>query len=342
MGKIVTLGEILLRLSPQGNERFMQSTSFDVNYGGGEANVAVSLANYGHDVRFVSKVPKNPIGECAIASLRKLNVNCDYIVKGGERLGIYYLENGVSVRSSDVVYDRLNSAIATANVEDFDFDKIFSDVSLFHISGITPVISKKAAEITIEALKKAKQNNVLVSFDLNYRSKLWTTDVKEKQKKMSEAMQYVDICFGNAKDAAMALGYSDGKNDFINGNYSICISEENMKKVLKRYKFKYLVTSKRESISATDNVYSAIVCDENSIYSSKKYNIHIVDRVGSGDSFSAGFLHGILSGYSMENSLEFAVAAAAIKHTIKGDFNLASEVEVMKLMESDGCGLINR
>ena len=159
---------------------------------------------------------------------------------------------------------------------------------------------------------------------------------------MSEAMQYVDICFGNAKDAAMVLGYSDGKNDFINGDYSICISEENMKKVLKRYKFKYLITSKRENISATDNIYSAIVCDENSIYSSKKYNIHIVDRVGGGDSFSAGFLHGILSGYSIENSLEFAVAAAAIKHTIKGDFNLASEVEVMKLVESNGCGLINR
>ena len=342
MSKVVTLGEISIRLSPPGNERFIQATSFDINYGGGEANVAVSLANYGHDVIFISKVPDNPIGDCAIASLRKFNVNCDYIARGGKRLGIYYLENGASVRSSNVVYDRENSAISTASFNEFDFDSIFKNTDLFHISGITTVISRQAAEITIEALKSAKRNNVLVSFDLNYRSKLWMNDIEEKQKFMKNAMKYVDICFGNARDAAMVLGYSDGKSDFINGSYDICISEENMRKVLNRYNFKCLITSKRESKSASDNIYSAIVCKKDSFYSSKKYNIHIVDRVGGGDSFAAGFLHGVLREYSIEDSLEFAVAASAIKHTIKGDFNIASEIDVINIMKSPNNGLINR
>ena len=342
MSKVVTLGEILIRLSPPGNERFIQATSFDINYGGGEANVAVSLANYGHDVIFISKVPDNPIGDCAIASLRKFNVNCDYIARGGKRLGIYYLENGASVRSSNVVYDRENSAISTASFNEFDFDSIFKNTDLFHISGITTVISRQAAEITIEALKSAKRNNVLVSFDLNYRSKLWMNDIEEKQKFMKNAMKYVDICFGNARDAAMVLGYSDGKSDFINGSYDICISEENMRKVLNRYNFKCLITSKRESKSASDNIYSAIVCKKDSFYSSKKYNIHIVDRVGGGDSFAAGFLHGVLSDYTMEQSLEFATAAAAIKHTMPGDLNITTVDEVLKLALGDGAGRVDR
>ena len=246
------------------------------------------------------------------------------------------------MRSSNVVYDRENSAISTASFNEFDFDSIFKNTDLFHISGITTVISRQAAEITIEALKSAKRNNVLVSFDLNYRSKLWMNDIEEKQKFMKNAMKYVDICFGNARDAAMVLGYSDGKSDFINGSYDICISEENMRKVLNRYNFKCLITSKRESKSASDNIYSAIVCKKDSFYSSKKYNIHIVDRVGGGDSFAAGFLHGVLREYSIEDSLEFAVAASAIKHTIKGDFNIASEIDVINIMKSPNNGLINR
>lgn len=342
MSKIVTLGEILLRLSPPGNERFMQAKSFEANYGGGEANVAVSLANYGHNVSFISKVPNNPIGDCAIATLRKFNINCDYIARGGDRLGIYYFENGASVRSSNVVYDRLNSSMATANVNEFNFDNIFRNVDLFHVTGITPVISKRAAEVTIEALKYAKKNNVIVSFDLNYRSKLWKNDIEEKQSFMRNAMKYVDICFGNARDASKVLGYSDGKNDFINNSYDICISEENMKNVLNKYSLKYLITSKRNNINTSDNIYSAICCNKDRIYSSKKYDIHIVDRVGGGDSFAAGFLHGILSGYSMEDSLEFAVAASAIKHTIKGDFNISSEIEVINVMNNNNGGVINR
>lgn len=342
MAKVVTLGEIMLRLSPPLNERFMQATSFDINYGGGEANVAVSLANYGHKVQFVSKVPKNSIGECALGMLRKFNVNCDYVVRGGERLGIYFLENGASIRPSSVIYDRANSAIAEANASEFNFDEIFNNVDLFHVSGITPVISKKGAELTLQALKSAKRHNVKVSFDLNYRSKLWIEDINDKQELLSEMMEYVDICFGNARDAAKMLGFNDGENDFINGKYSICISKENMQKVLNKYNFEYLITTKRESISASDNGWSAAVCSNEKIYHGKKYNLHIVDRVGGGDAFAAGFLHGILSGYTMENSLEFGIAAAALKHTIPGDLNIATIDEVLKLTLGDGAARVER
>lgn len=342
MAKVVTLGEIMLRLSPPGNERFMQATSFDINYGGGEANVAVSLANYGHNVSFVSKIPNNAIGDCAIGTLRKFNVNCDHIVRGGHRLGIYFLENGASIRPSSVVYDRANSAIAEAEVSDFNFDEIFMDVDLFHVSGITPVISKKGAEITLAALKSAKKNNVKVSFDLNYRAKLWTEGISEKQEFLSEMMEYVDICFGNPKDAAKMLAFNDGENDFINGDYSICISEENMKKVIEKYNFEYLIATNRQSISASDNGWSSLVCNKEILYKSKKYTLHIVDRVGGGDSFAAGFLHGVLSGYTMEQSLEFATAAAAIKHTIPGDLNITTVDEVLKLALGDGAARVDR
>lgn len=342
MAKVVTLGEIMLRLSPPGNERFMQATSFDINYGGGEANVAVSLANYGHKVQFVSKVPQNTIGECALGTLRKFNVNCDYVVRGGERLGIYFLENGASIRPSSVIYDRANSAISEANTSEFDFDEIFNNVDLFHVSGITAVISKNGGELTLEALKAAKRHNVKVSFDLNYRSKLWTKDINEKQELLSEMMKYVDICFGNARDAARMLGFNDGENDFINGEYSVCINKENMRKVLNKYNFEYLITTKRESISASDNGWSAIVCSDKKIYQGKKYNLHIVDRVGGGDSLAAGFLHGVLSGYNMENSLEFGIAAAALKHTISGDLNITTVEEVLRLTEGDGTGRVER
>ena len=342
MAKVVTLGEIMLRLSPPGNERFMQATSFDINYGGGEANVAVSLANYGHSVKFVSKVPNNAIGECAIGTLRKFNVNCDYVVKGGDRLGIYFLENGASIRPSSVVYDRANSAIAEAEASEFNFDEIFKDVDLFHVSGITPVISTKAAKTTLAALKSAKKNNVKISFDLNYRAKLWTEGIAEKQKALAEMMEYVDISFGNPRDAAKMLAFTDGENDFINGDYSICINEENMKKVIEKYNFEYLIATNRQSISASDNGWSALVCNKERLYKSKKYNLHIVDRVGGGDSFAAGFLHGILSDYTMEDSLEFATAAAAIKHTIPGDLNVTNVEEVLKLALGDGAGRVER
>lgn len=342
MAKVVTLGEIMLRLSPPGRERFMQANSFDVNYGGGEANVAASLSNYGHETYFVSKVPANEIGNVALATLKKLGVNCDYVAKGGKRLGIYFLENGESIRPSSVIYDRADSALSEATIADFDFDKIFEGKDLFHVSGITPVLSKECAEITMAALKSAKKNNVTVSFDLNYRAKLWTDGIEEKQKMMASFMPYVDICFGNARDAVKALGYKDGDIDFLDGEYSICINEENMGKVANKYGFKYLITTKRTSLSASDNNFSALVYGDGKLYQAKEYHLHIVDRVGGGDAFASGFLHGAISGYTMEHSLEFAVAAGSIKHTMPGDINYTNVAEVEALIGGDGAGRVQR
>ena len=246
------------------------------------------------------------------------------------------------MRPSSVVYDRADSSITQASAEEFDFDQIFDGAELFHVSGITPVLSEETARLTRIALQKAKEHDVTTSFDLNYRAKLWTEDVKGKQKMLSELMPYVDICFGNARDAAKCLGYSEDGIDFINGDYTICVDETHMSNVVKAYNLKYLVTTLRNSISASDNGWSAAVCDGNTLYRGKQYDLHIVDRVGGGDSFASGFLHGITSGMSMEKSLEFAIAAAAIKHTIPGDINYIKEDEVLALMDSDGSGRVQR
>lgn len=342
MAKVVTLGEIMLRLSPPGYERFLQASSFDANYGGAEANVAASLAQFGHDVFFLSKIPSNAIGDAALTTLKKTGVNCSHVVRGGERLGIYYLENGTSIRPSSVIYDRKNSSFFSVVPEEFDFDSIFHHADLFHISGITPVLSGQTAAVTLQALKSAKKHHVMVSFDLNYRSILWKENVKEKQQLLTDMMQYVDICFGNARDAAKCLGYYEADTDFINGDYRICVNESHMKNVLNHYHFQYLITTLRNNISASDNGWSAAVCTHTTLYQGREYQLHIVDRVGGGDSFAAGFLHGILSGLGMEKSLEFAIAAAAIKHTIPGDINYTTEAEIFHLMNSDGSGRVQR
>ena len=342
MGKIVTLGEIMLRLSPPGYQRFTQADSFEINYGGAEANVAASLSQFGHHSLFLSKIPENAIGDAAISTLRSLNVDCDHIARGGKRLGIYFLENGASVRPSSVVYDRADSSVTKASVEEFDFDEIFKDAKLFHVSGITPVLSDEAKKLTFAALKKAKEHQVMVSFDLNYRAKLWTSGVKEKQQMLSEMMEYADICFGNARDAAKCLGYAEDGVDFINGDYSICTDEEHMRNVLNHYHFTYLVTTLRNSLSASDNGWSGAVCTSDDYYKGRDYMLHIVDRVGGGDSFASGFLHGILSNMGSRKSLEFGLAAAAIKHTIPGDLNYVTESEVLSMIESDGAGRVQR
>ena len=342
MAKVVTLGEIMLRLSPPGYQRFAQASDFEINYGGAEANVAASLAQFGNDAAFVSKVPANAIGDAAVATLRKLGVDCSHIVRGGNRLGIYFLENGASVRPSSVVYDRADSAITKATADEFDFDAIMKDADLFHVSGITPVLSKTAAELTMTALKKAKEHGVTVSFDLNYRAKLWTEDIEGKRKMLSEMMPYVDICFGNARDAAKCLGYSEEGVDFINGDYQICVDEEHMTHVLNHYGFTHLITTLRKSISASDNGWSGAVCTADGLYHGRNYDLHIVDRVGGGDSFASGCLHGILAQMGAEKALEFGLAAAAIKHTIPGDLNFISETEVLNLMDSDGAGRVQR
>ena len=342
MAKVVTLGEIMLRLSPPGYQRFAQADSFEINYGGAEANVAASLSQFGHHSLFLSKIPENAIGDAAISTLRSLNVDCDHIARGGKRLGIYFLENGASVRPSSVVYDRADSSVTTASVEEFDFDEIFKDAKLFHVSGITPVLSEDAKKLTFAALKKAKEHHVMVSFDLNYRAKLWTSGVKEKQQMLSEMMEYADICFGNARDAAKCLGYAEDGVDFINGDYSICTDEEHMRNVLNHYHFTYLVTTLRNSLSASDNGWSGAVCTSDDYYKGRDYMLHIVDRVGGGDSFASGFLHGILSNMGSRKSLEFGLAAAAIKHTIPGDLNYVTESEVLSMVESDGAGRVQR
>ena len=342
MAKVVTLGEIMLRLSPPGYQRFAQATSFEINYGGAEANVSASLAQFGHHAVFLSKIPENAIGDAAISTLRKLNVDCSHIARGGERLGIYFLENGASIRPSSVVYDRADSAVTKASAEEFDFDEIFKDADLFHVSGITPVLSEAAKELTFAALKKAKEHHVTVSFDLNYRSKLWTSDVEEKQKMLSEMMEYVDICFGNARDAAKCLGYAEEGTDFIDGDYSICVDEEHMRHVLNHYHFTHLITTLRKNLSASDNGWSGAVCTTDDFYKGREYLLHIVDRVGGGDSFASGFLHGILADMGAKKALEFGLAAAAIKHTIPGDLNYISESEVLALINSDGAGRVQR
>ncbi len=340
MGKVVTMGEIMLRLSTPGFERFIQADSFDVCYGGGEANVAVSMANYGHEASFVTKVPKNEIGECAVAALRKHNVDTTNIALGGERLGIYFLETGASMRASKVVYDRAHSSIAEAEISDFDFDKIFEGADWFHFTGITPAVSDKAAEVTEAALKAAKAKGITVSVDLNFRKKLWSSE--KAQKVMTNLMQYVDVCIGNEEDAEKVLGFKPGNTDVTSGDLELAGYQDIFAQMIEKFGFKYVVSSLRESYSASDNGWSAAIYDGKEFYHSRKYNVRIVDRVGGGDSFAAGLICGLMDGKNMKDALEFAVAASALKHTIPGDFNLVSRSEVEALAKGDGSGRVQR
>ena len=339
--KIITLGEIMLRLSSPERTRFVQCDSFDVCYGGGEANVAVSLANYGHDAYFVTKLPTHEIGQSAVNALRKYGVHTDYIVRGGERVGIYYLESGASMRPSKVIYDRADSAIAKAEVEEFDFDAIMEGADWFHFSGITPAISAKAAELTKEACKAAKRHHVKVSCDLNYRKKLWTPE--QAQKIMKDLMQYVDVCIGNEEDAELCLGFKPEGTDVSSGKLDLDGYKKIFAQMKEEFGFEKVCTTLRESHSASHNGWSALIYDGNEFYQSKHYDVNpIVDRVGGGDSFSGGLIHGLLTMKTQGEALEFAVAASALKHTIPGDFNLVSESEVLTLANGDSSGRVQR
>lgn len=340
MKKVVTLGEIMLRLSTPGYERFVQAEQFDAIYGGGEANVAVSLANYGYDAYYVTKLPKHEIGQAALNALRRYGVKTDYIQRGGDRVGIYYSETGASSRASKVIYDRAKSAIAEAEVEDFDFEEIFKGCEWFHTSGITPAISQKGAEITKAAMKAAKKAGAKVSIDLNYRAKLWTPE--QAQKVMRDLMQYVDVCIGNEEDASLCLGFTPKGVDVTKGKLDIKGYEQIFKEMKEEFGLEYVVSTLRESYSASDNGWSAIIYNGKDFYQSKKYELRIVDRVGGGDSFAAGLITGLLDGKSQEEALEFAVAASALKHTIKGDFNHVSREEVEKLAGGDASGRVQR
>lgn len=340
MKKVVTMGEIMLRLSTPRFERFVQAESFDVVYGGGEANVAVSLANYGLDSYFVSKLSKNDIGQAAINHMRRFGVNTNYVVRGGNRVGIYYLESGASMRPSKVIYDRANSSIAEASISDFNFDEIFKDAVWFHFSGITPALSDKAAILTEKALKAAKKHGVTVSVDLNYRKNLWTPE--KAQKVMTNLMQYVDVCIGNEEDAELTLGFKPGDTNVTTGELELEGYKNIFKQMIERFNFKYVVSSLRESYSASDNSWSACIYDGNEFYHSKKYDIRIVDRVGGGDSFASGLIYGLVSGKNFKDALEFGVAASALKHTIHGDFNMVSIDEVENLLQGDASGRVQR
>ena len=341
--KVITMGEIMLRLSTPNNERFIQADEFDVCYGGGEANVAVSLANFGYDTEFVTAVPPQAIGESAVAALRKFNVGTKYIARCGDRLGIYFLETGSAMRASNVIYDRAGSSIATATADKFDFDEIFKDADWFHFTGITPAISDSAASLIRQALIAAKKAGVTVSVDLNFRKKLWTSE--KARSVMTDLMQYVDICIGNEEDAEKVLGFKASKTDVTKGELNLAGYEEVFNAMTDAFGFKYIVSSLRQSYSASNNGWSACIMNGKTreFYHSKTYSITpIVDRVGGGDSFAAGVICGLLDERSMQEALEFGVAASALKHTIPGDFNYVTRAEVENLMGGDGSGRVQR
>lgn len=340
MSKIVTLGEIMLRLSPANFHRFIQVDNFDVIWGGGEANVAVSCANFGHNAYFVTKLPIHEIGQAAVNALRRYGVHDDFIARGGDRVGIYYCETGASMRPSKVIYDRAHSSISEADPSDFDFDKIMEGATWFHWSGITPAISDKAAELTRLACEAANRNGVTVSVDLNFRKKLWTS--QKAQSVMRPLMQYVDVCIGNEEDAELCLGFKPDA-DIEAGNTDAEGYKNIFRQMMDEFGFKYVVSTLRESFSATHNGWKAMIFNGTEFYVSKRYDINpIIDRVGGGDSFSGGLIHGLLTYPTQAEALEFAVAASALKQTIPGDFNHVTIEEVEALAGGSASGRVQR
>jgi 2-dehydro-3-deoxygluconokinase len=340
MKKVVTFGEIMMRLNPKGYLRFVQADELEMTFAGGEANVAVSLANYGIDASFVSKIPAHEIGQCAINELRRYGVNIDKIVRGGDRLGVYFVEKGASQRSSKVIYDRANSAIALAKKEDFDWEKIFEGVDWFHFTGITPALGGENPEICMEACRTAKNMGLTVSCDLNFRKKLWTSE--QAGKVMSTLMPYVDVCIANEEDAADVFGIHAAETDIEGGklNHDGYISVA--KQLTERFGFKYVAITLRESISATINNWAALLYTDNTAYFSPKYSIHIVDRVGGGDSFCGGLVYSLCNGFDPQKAVNFATAASCLKHTIEHDYNMMSIAEVESLAAGNASGRVQR
>ena len=338
--RVFTFGEIMLRLAPEGYYRFVQANSFGATYGGGEANVAVSLANFGIDTAFVTKLPAHEIGQAAVNELRKFGVDTSRIVRGGNRIGIYFLEKGASQRPSKVIYDRAHSAIAEASPEDFDWNEIFQNADWFHFTGITPALNDTLAAICLDACKKAKELGLTVSCDLNYRNKLWSRE--KAGQVMSELCKYVDVCIANEEDAADVFGIRAANTDVTKG----AVSHEGYKDVAKqlagRFGFSKVAITLRESLSASDNNWAAMLYDGTEFYFSKKYAVHIVDRVGGGDSFGGGLIYACLNQYDPQSTIEFAAAASCLKHSVEGDMNMVSVSEVQKLAGGDGSGRVQR
>ncbi len=338
--KVITFGEIMLRLAPEGYYRFVQAESYGATYGGGEANVAVSLANYGFDAKFVSKLPAHEIGQAGVNALRRYGVDTRYIARGGDRVGIYFLEKGASQRPSKVIYDRAGSSIATASPEDFNWDEIFEGADWFHFTGITPALNDNVAAICLDACKAAKAHGVTISCDLNYRNKLWSRE--KAGQVMGQLCEYVDVCIANEEDAADVFGIRAANTDVTAGTVNHEGYKDVAKQLADRFGFSKVAITLRESISANDNLWSAMLYDGDGYYFSKKYTMHIVDRVGGGDSFGGGLICATLNGYDPQNIIEFAVAASCLKHSIEGDFNQVSMDEVNKLAGGDASGRVQR
>lgn len=340
MSRVITFGEIMMRLNPEGYLRFVQAHSFDATYAGGEANVAVSLANYGHDSVYVTKVPAHEIGQSAVNELRRYGVDTSFILRGGDRLGIYFAEKGASQRPSKVIYDRAHSAISEVTAEEFDWEKIFAGADWFHFTGITPALGGQLPEICLQACKAAKALGVKISCDLNYRKKLWTRE--QAGKVMSTLMPYVDVCISNEEDAKDVFGIAANDTDLNTGKLSregyISVAQQ----LTERFHFEKVAITLRGSISASDNDWAGMLYCDGKAYFSTTYRVHIVDRVGGGDSFGGGLIHGLVSGWDCQKCIDFAVAASCMKHSIEYDFNLVSESEVASLAAGNTSGRVQR
>lgn len=340
MAKVVTFGELMLRLASNGYYRFFQNDQMQATFGGGEANVAVSLANYGLESVYVTKLPKHAIGQAAIDSLRYFGVDTSKIVRGGERVGIYFLEKGASQRGSVCIYDRAHSAIAEAKPEDFDWDSIFKDADWFHFTGITPALGGDMVEICKQACIAAKKHGVKISCDLNYRGKLWTRD--QARNAMTPLCQYVDVCISNEEDAKDVFGIEAENTDIYGGKLNHDGYKSVAKQLMNKFGFEKVAITLRTSISASDNDWAGMLYDGENYCFSKSYHLHIVDRVGGGDSFGGGLIYSLLSGKNSQQAIEFAVAASALKHSVEGDYNRVSVAEVEKLAGGDGSGRVQR
>ncbi len=339
--KVVTFGEIMLRLATPGYLRFSQARQFDATFGGGEANVAVSLAQFGLDVHYVTRLPKNEIADACIAELRRRGVQTGAILRGGERMGIYFLETGASQRPSKVVYDRAHSAIAEITPGMVKWQDVLAGASWFHVTGITPALSSSASEATVEAVTQARSMGLTVSCDLNFRKKLWSREQAEKV--MSRVLEHVDVAIANEEDAEMVFGIKAGTTDVHAGKLEVEKYRSVAEQLMQRFpRVNKVAITLRESLSASDNNWSAVLWDGKQFHQSRKYAIHVVDRVGGGDSFGAGLIYGLVTGKGTQDALEFAVAASCLKHSIIGDFNDVTVAEVESLIKEGGSGRVQR
>lgn len=339
--KIVTFGEIMLRLKTPESSRFVQTSSFEATFGGGEANVAVSLANFGLDAHVVTVLPQHEIGQAAVNALRKHGVYTGSIIRAGDRIGIYFLEAGASQRPSKVIYDRAGAAIANIRPGTVRWDDVLSGAAWFHVTGITPALSTSAAETTIEAVTAARKAGATISCDLNYRKKLWSRE--RAGEVMAKVMQYVDVVMANEEDADMVFGIKAAGADVESGKVDADAYRSVAEQLMARFpQLKLVAITLRESISASDNNWSAVAWDGTSYCRSRTYSIRIVDRVGGGDAFGAGLIYGLVTKRPIQDALDFAVAASCLKHTIPGDFNQVSVAEVEELVRGGGGGRVQR